>query len=101
MSDMLLVTNIFLACLSQTVGWLVGVLPSSPFANISLSLSAVPNALGWLNWVVPVGDCLQLYAAWLACASAWQVAQFVKAKFTFDDMTPSKSLPSSSRGEQR
>lgn len=61
--------------------WLASVLPVSPFSGMSLALGGMADALGWLNWVVPVGDMLALFLVWLAAAVIWQVVQFVLKRF--------------------
>lgn len=67
--------------LTGLLSWLASVLPTSPFANLSLALSGVGNALGWLNWVIPVGQMVTLYGVWLVAAAVWQVVSYVKGRF--------------------
>lgn len=71
-----------LQLLSGLCSWLASVLPLSPFAGLELALGDAIVALGWLNWLFPVGRCLQLYMAWLAGALLWQVARFFMKRFT-------------------
>ena len=66
---------------SGLLSWLSGVLPLSPFAGMSLALSGVADAIGWLNWVVPVGQMAVLMGVWLAAAAIWQVVSFVMSRF--------------------
>lgn len=61
------------------VGLLVGVLPLSPFQNIALG-DGVDTALGWLNWVFPVGDCFGIFSLWLAAAVIVGVVSFLVRK---------------------
>lgn len=63
------------------LSWLSGVLPRSPFADMSLALSGIADAIGWLNWVVPVGDMAVLLGVWLLAAAVWQVVSFVSSRF--------------------
>lgn len=50
----------------QSLGeFLVSVLPLSPFQGFIDSIGTF-EYLGWLNWFFPVGDCLQVLAAWVA-----------------------------------
>lgn len=66
-----------LGFLSDLVGWLVGVLPASPFQGLVLGLSGDELVwLGWLNWAVPVGDMLDLFILWLVAALAFAAAAF-------------------------
>lgn len=50
---------------SNLVGWLTGVLPQSPFSDLTLA-EDVHNMLGLLNWFVPIGDMLALFSTVLA-----------------------------------
>lgn len=67
---------------SGLMSWLAGKLPASPFGGLSLALSGVGNAIGWLNWVVPVSAMAQLLGVWLVAALVWQVVQFVTKRTT-------------------
>lgn len=60
---------------------LTGILPVSPFQGISFS-DAVGTALGWLNWLVPVGDMLGIFSLWLTAAIVAAVANFIVRKAT-------------------
>lgn len=64
------------------IGILTSVLPQSPFRDINISAD-VGNALGWLNWVFPVRDCLAIMSAWLVAVLAFVVARFVISKISF------------------
>lgn len=66
---------------SGLLSWLGSVLPLSPFSGLSLSLSGIADAIGWLNWVVPVGDMAVLLGVWLVAAAVWQVVHFVMSRF--------------------
>lgn len=57
--------------LSGFVGFFVSFLPVSPFAGIELE-ETFSTGLGWLNWLVPFGDIVNLFTAW--CAAALLVA---------------------------
>ena len=58
---------------SSLVDFLTGVLPQSPFSNLTLSQD-VHNYLGWLNWIVPIGDMLTLFGLVLAAYLVARVA---------------------------
>ena len=51
--------------LTKAVLWLATMLPASPFRSLTLA-QGVATGLGWLNWVIPVGSCVNLMVAWLA-----------------------------------
>lgn len=40
-------------------------LPVSPFAGLTLP-AEYDTALGWLNWILPVGDMLGMFGVWLS-----------------------------------
>lgn len=63
------------------VSLLTGTLPQSPFQNMSLG-SAVGMAIGWLNWLVPVGDMAGVFALWLSALILAAVVAFCVKKAT-------------------
>lgn len=67
--------------LGGIVGLLTSVLPLSPFQNIALG-EGVDTALGWLNWVFPVNDCLGIFTLWLAAAIIAGVVSVLVRKAT-------------------
>lgn len=58
------------------VGLLVSILPASPFIGLALN-GNVANAIGWLNWIVPVGSMLTLMTLWAAGLLALAIAKKV------------------------
>ena len=44
--------------------FLSNILPLSPFAGPIAELQKLPY-LGFLNWIIPVGDLLEIFGAWL------------------------------------
>lgn len=54
----------------------VGLLPKSPFADFIASWSP-PAFLGWLNWLLPVGQILSVTAIWLTAISAYYLVSIV------------------------
>lgn len=67
------------AILSAFIKWLVGLavalLPQSPFVNFAAP--QVEQGLGWLNWIVPVGDILGLLEIWLVACAAWMLYRYL------------------------
>ena len=65
--------------LNVLANWLVGLattyLPASPFTNMSFATWS--TAIGWLNWLVPVSDCLGLFDLWLLCCAAWMLYKWL------------------------
>lgn len=60
-----------LSLLNGILGFLAGMLPDSPFATIVEGNETVLTAIGWLNWLFPVGQCLAIFGLWLAALLAW------------------------------
>lgn len=51
-------------------------LPLSPFAPWIDKLEAWP-ALEWLNWLIPVGEMVEVFGLWLKCVAVFYLAQIV------------------------
>lgn len=66
---------------TSLMDWLSGVLPASPFSGFTLALDGFSQAIGWLNWLVPVTDIATLFGVWLLAAAVWQVVSFVLSRF--------------------
>lgn len=67
--------------LGGIVGLLCSLLPLSPFQGIALG-DGVETALGWLNWVFPVGTCATIFGLWIAAGIIFGVVSFVIRKAT-------------------
>lgn len=63
--------NAILSLLNGILGFLAGILPDSPFATIVEGNETVLTAIGWLNWLFPVGQCLAIFGLWLGLLLAW------------------------------
>ena len=61
---------------ASVVSLLVSVLPVSPFQQLAFG-DAPPAALGWLNWLVPIGDMLTLLSAWAVALLLWRLVRKV------------------------
>lgn len=61
---------------SNLVRFLTGALPRSPFSDLALG-EDVHDMLGWLNWIVPVGDMLVLFNAVLVVYLVARAAVFL------------------------
>lgn len=53
------------------LGFLNSILPNSPFTDLLVGTQGLATALGWLNWIVPVGDLMAIFAAYLAVLLIW------------------------------
>lgn len=56
--------------------FLLTVLPVSPFANMRLD-GQIQTAVGWLNWIIPVGDMAAMFIAWVGAAMLVAVITFI------------------------
>lgn len=52
------------AILDKFLGWVLALLPTSPFTDVIDQLRELPY-LGYLNWFVPVGTFIKIGSAWL------------------------------------
>ena len=55
---------------------LISLLPGDPFLGFLDSFAGIPY-LGYLNWFIPVGRCLQVGPAWLAAIVGFYAVQFL------------------------
>ena len=55
---------------------LVDFLPGCPFRTFLDEFADLPF-LGYLNWFIPVGRCVQIGAAWLAAIAVFYAIQFL------------------------
>ena len=66
--------------LSGILGFLNSVLPDSPFADVLQGAQDLQTGLAWLNWLVPIGDLLGIFVAYLAVLLLWAAADYVLSK---------------------
>lgn len=52
------------------------VLPMSPFAPFISEFRNLPY-MGYLNWFIPVGDCMKVMSAWLTAIALFYVYSIV------------------------
>lgn len=64
---------------SGIVQFLTGVLPRSPFADLTLP-EVVHQYLGWLNWIVPINSILTFLGLVLTAFAVAKVAMWVISK---------------------
>lgn len=60
-----------LGFVTGVLGFLNGMLPNSPFADVIAGNEGILQGIGWLNWIFPVGDCMLIFAAYLAVLLLW------------------------------
>lgn len=69
-----------LGLLTGVIQFFASVLPASPLADLASGSQSISTAIGWLNWLVPVGDFLLLFGAYLAAMLIWAgVEWFMKS----------------------
>ena len=67
-----------LAGLFSTIfGWLAGVLPDSPFADLAVITGDLHLGIAWLNWFFPISEMLDMLIVWIGLCLAVTVIQFV------------------------
>ncbi len=54
----------------------LGLLPLSPVAEFTDYFSSLPY-LGYINWFVPVGACVSIFAVWLACIAGYYLVSII------------------------
>lgn len=57
------------------------VLPASPFQGLIQETDAVTLGLGWLNWLLPIGDMMAIFAVYLVALLAFFAVSEVKDGF--------------------
>lgn len=63
-----------LELVGAVVSLVVSILPVSPFQ--SLGVDGIPaQAIGWINWFLPIGNMVTLLSLWAAAILAFRVAK--------------------------
>jgi len=52
------------------------ILPDSPFVMLSRDAD-IMQILGWVNWVIPVGEMIAILEAWLVAVALFYVYQLI------------------------
>lgn len=73
--------DVILTLINGVLGFLNSFLPLSPFDSIISNNEYIINALGWLNWLIPVGDMVDILGLYLAALLTWSVADLVLGGF--------------------
>lgn len=50
---------------------ILAILPDSPVQSWITNIDSLQTALGWLNWLFPLGTCVGLSAMYLGLLLAW------------------------------
>lgn len=66
--------------LKGLLGFVASALPDSPVSQWIGNLDTLQVALGWLNWVFPLGTCVGLLALYLGLLLAWAGVRFLLGK---------------------
>lgn len=56
--------------LATVFGFLDGLLPDSPFADAFQVTQQMSLGIGWLNWLMPIGEMLVIMSLWIAACLA-------------------------------
>lgn len=61
----------FLAGIFGTLfGFLESIYPASPFRDLVSATDGMSKGLAWLNWAMPVGECLTVFVLWIVACVA-------------------------------
>lgn len=66
--------------LKGLLGFVANALPDSPVTQWIGNLDSLQTALGWLNWVFPLGTCVGLFALYLGLLLAWAGVRYLLGK---------------------
>jgi hypothetical protein len=55
---------------------LLSVLPTSPFDKYLTAFSSLPY-LSWLNWFIPIRDCIKVGEAWLTAIAVFYLYSII------------------------
>lgn len=67
--------NLIIAGIGGIGQAIIGVLPESPFQDITLDISA--TYLGYLNWLIPVGTLLGIFTTSLVAVGVYYIYQTI------------------------
>ena len=62
--------------LTKFLDWVLALLPHSPFQSFIKACTDLP-ALGWLNWVIPIGQIIAICEAWLVAIGLFYLYSIV------------------------
>ena len=62
--------------LTEFLEFVLSALPLSPFTDIISELEQMPY-IGYINWLVPVGDFVKIGIAWLAAITTYYMYQII------------------------
>lgn len=71
-----LLYNNMINFVNSFLGIVIKALPKSPFAEFIANWDP-PQYLGWLNWLLPVGQILSVTAIWLTAISAFYLISII------------------------
>lgn len=62
--------------LTEFLDFVLSALPLSPFTDIINELESMPY-LGYINWLVPVGDFIKIGTVWTAAITVYYMYQII------------------------
>lgn len=74
--DLLQVFSVFESWFKTFVDFAVSGLPLSPVATYIAYIESFPY-LGYVNWFLPIGTCVKIMGAWLACIGSYYLISTV------------------------
>lgn len=60
---------------SFDAGWIYSILPLDPFKDVISELydSSIQEGLSWLNWLIPIGDLIEILLLWVTCIATYYI----------------------------
>lgn len=72
------VINTVIWLFAKVLSLIFGLLPNSPFINISRSFDvSIGKYMGYLSWLIPIKSILSILALWLGCMLVYYVYSVV------------------------
>lgn len=65
----------------QVFEWVLALLPTSPFVNLSLP-APIQDMLGYVNYYVPFSQMLIIAGSWIGCIAVYYVYQLILRKIS-------------------
>lgn len=73
------ILNTIIVLFSKVLSLIFSILPNSPFVSLNAMVldTGIDKYLGYLAWVIPIGNILSILAVWLGCMSIYYVYSIV------------------------
>ena len=65
--------NFIIDSVGSLIGFIFAILPNSPFGSVSLS--PISKWLGYLNYLLPIGEIISILTLWGSCVGVYYIYQ--------------------------